>query len=71
MLMAVYDTVYHSTDPGQIGSYWTSIAKSFAVFFGIWAPDDYSRSYLAMIACVRLVLVGFFLSIIIKRFNRR
>jgi hypothetical protein len=70
-LMAIYDAVYHGSDAGQIGSYWTSILKSFTVFFGIWAPDDYSRFYLTLITCVRLVLVGFFLSIIIKRFNRR
>jgi hypothetical protein len=69
--MAVYDTVYYGGDPGKVGSYWASTTKSFAVFFGTSAPEDYSRLYLAMITCIRLVLVGFFLSIIIKRFNRR
>ncbi|WP_197427546.1 pentapeptide repeat-containing protein [Bradyrhizobium retamae] len=69
--MATYDTIYHSGDPGRIGSYWTSTVKSFAIFFGTWAPEDYPHFYLAFVTVVRLVLVGFFLSIIIKRFNRR
>jgi hypothetical protein len=69
--MAVYDTEYHGGDPTKIGSYWNSFTKSISVFFGNPAPDDYPRVYLAMVTCVRLVLVGFFLSIIIKRFNRR
>jgi hypothetical protein len=33
MLMAVYDVVSYSADPGQIGSYWRSFIKSSAVFF--------------------------------------
>lgn len=68
--MAVGDTIYCG-DPGKISSYWTSLTKSFAVFFGAWVPPEYPRFYLAVIICMRLVLVGFFLSIIIKRFNRR
>ena len=68
--MAAYDTARYG-DPGRIGSYWTSLTKSFAVFFGTWAPAEYSRFYLAAITCMRLLLVAFFLSIIIKRFNRR
>jgi hypothetical protein len=34
-------------------------------------PDDYGKSYLALITCVRLVIVGFFLAIIIKKLGRR
>jgi len=34
-------------------------------------PDDYGKVYLGLITCVRLVTVGFFLSIIIKKFSRR
>ncbi|WP_441228526.1 pentapeptide repeat-containing protein [Tardiphaga sp. 20_F10_N6_6] len=71
ILMALYDTHYHGGEPEKIGSYWQSILKSFSLFFGTSTPDDYSRVYLAFITCTRLVVVGFFLSIIIKRFNRR
>jgi Pentapeptide repeats (8 copies) len=70
-LMAICDTVFYGSEPGRISSYWAGAIKSFAVFFGTWAPQEYSRFYLAIITCMRLVLVGFFLSIIIKRFNRR
>ena len=69
--MAIFDAVQYGNDSGRISNYLFSFKKSFAVFFGTWAPDDYPRSYLALVTCTRLVLVGFFLSIIIKRFNRR
>lgn len=69
-LMAIKDTFAYG-DPAKVQSYLTSFTKSFAVFFGTLSPDDYGRPYLALITCIRLVTVGFFLSIIIKRFNRR
>lgn len=69
--MAIYDAIFHGSDSGRLASYLCSLKKSFAIFFGTSAPEDYSRSYLALVTCTRLVLVGFFLSIIIKRFNRR
>lgn len=71
LLMAFYDIYYHGNDPQNIGGYWRSALKSFSVFFGITAPNEYPHAYLAVVTCVRLVVVGFFLSIIIKRFNRR
>ncbi len=58
-------------DPGRVRSYFESFSKSFEIFFGTLTPDDYSKGYLALITCVRLVAVGFFLSIIIKKFSRR
>jgi hypothetical protein len=68
--MALNDTFAYG-DPAKVRTYFTSLIKSFAVFFGTLAPDEYGKAYLAMITCVRLVAVGFFLSIIIKRFSRR
>jgi len=58
-------------DPARVGSYVASFIKSFAIFFGTLIPDDYGKAYLALITCFRLVAVGFFLSIIIKKFSRR
>ena len=52
--MAVYDTAYYGDDPGKFSSYWGSITKSFATFFGTLAPEEYSRLYLATITVVRL-----------------
>ena len=58
-------------DPARVRSYVASFMRSFAIFFGTLVPDDYEKAYLALITCLRLVTVGFFLSIIIKRFSRR
>ncbi len=44
---------------------------SFEIFFGTLSPPTYNKLYLAIVTCLRLISVGFFLSIIIKRFNRR
>jgi Pentapeptide repeats (9 copies) len=69
--MTVYDIVYHHGGVEKFESYWASFGRAFAIFFGTQPPDSYSPFYLALVTCVRLVLVGFFLSVIIKRFNRR
>jgi hypothetical protein len=42
-----------------------------ATFVGVLAPDRFPKWYLAIVTLVRLIVVGFLLSIIIKRFNRR
>jgi Pentapeptide repeats (9 copies) len=70
VLMAVGD-VASGGDPGRLQSYVASFIRSFAIFFGTLMPDDYGKAYLALITCLRLVTVGFFLSIIIKKFSRR
>ncbi len=41
------------------------------IFLGTYAPESYPNLYLTGILLVRLVMFGFFMSIIIKRFNRR
>jgi hypothetical protein len=58
-------------DPGRVGSYVLSFSRSFEIFLGTLTPDDYWKGYLAFITCLRLVVVAFFLSIIMKKFNRR
>jgi hypothetical protein len=68
--IALCDVVVHG-DPGRVQSYFASFVRSFAIFFGTLTPDDYGKVYLALITLVRLITVGFFLSIIIKRFSRR
>ena len=70
MLMTVGDAIYHG-DPRLISTYFVSFKNSFEVFFGTLTPDEYGKGYLALLTCIRLVVVGFFLSIIIKKFNRR
>jgi hypothetical protein len=55
----------------QINSYWNSFLKMPGVFLGVSQPSSYPNIYLALISFTRLVAIGFFMSIIIKRFNRR
>ena len=51
--------------------YAESLWHAPAVFFGIKNPAEYPDIYLASIIALRLLAVGLFLSIIIKRFSRR
>jgi hypothetical protein len=69
-LMTLVDVAVED-DPGRVRSYFVSLGKSFEIFVGTLTPDNYSKGYLALITCVRLVVVGLFLSIIIKKFSRR
>lgn len=52
-------------------NYINSLLEMPAIFFGIVTPQNYPMLYLSLIVFIRLVLMGFFLSIFIKRFNRR
>jgi len=69
-VMSIYDVVQFG-DPQRLGNYSSALATSFAVFIGVLTPHYYPVTYLALIAFIRLVAIAFFLSIIIKRFNRR
>jgi hypothetical protein len=70
VLMAVFD-VFQFGDPSHVGSYWHALESAPEIFLGILSPPNYPKWYLTLITFVRLVAMGFFLSIIIKRFNRR
>lgn len=52
-------------------SYFDSLFISLPLFLGILKPKEYPDLYLTIIFLVRLIMFGFFMSIIIKRFNRR
>jgi len=69
-LMAIFD-VWNFGDPLRVGSYIKSFANALEIFLGVLAPDNYAKWYLATITLVRFISIGFFLSIFIKRFNRR
>jgi hypothetical protein len=58
-------------DPLSLVSYGRSLLEMPQIFLGSLTPAHYSRGYLACITFVRLVGLAFFMSIIIKRFNRR
>jgi hypothetical protein len=69
-IMTLVDVVKFK-DPLALGSYGHSLLQMPQVFLGTLSPNYYSAGYLAGITFVRLVALAFFMSIIIKRFNRR
>lgn len=58
-------------NPLLVTSYLNALLKAPQIFLGVISPDYYPRWYLTIIVFVRLVAMGFFMSIIIKRYNRR
>ncbi len=71
LFMSLVDVLLTGKDSGRAVSYFQSCLHAPAVFFGIKSPEEYPELYLAIIVAIRLVMMGFLLSIIIKRFNRR
>jgi hypothetical protein len=69
-LIAVID-VQAFGDPRLIATYARALATAPVIFFGVAVPPTYPASYAAVILFIRLVFFGFFMAIIIKRFNRR
>jgi hypothetical protein len=63
--------VFAFRDPLALNSYKDALFEAPQVFFGILTPTRYPGSYLTAIVVARLIAFGFFMSIIIKRFNRR
>lgn len=46
-------------------------SRAVALFLGVLIPEEYPPLYVSSISFVRLLMLGFFMSIIIKRFNKR
>lgn len=70
LFIALYD-VLKFRDAQALGSYTQAIVESPQILLGTLSPVEYSKGYLASILFLRLVLFGFFMAILIKRFNRR
>lgn len=68
--MAIIDVTVFG-NPQLLTNYVNSMYKSPQILLGVLAQDNYPKSYLTLIFFVRLVTFGFFMAIIIKRFNRR
>nr|WP_321255909.1 pentapeptide repeat-containing protein [uncultured Pseudodesulfovibrio sp.] len=58
-------------DPLDLRSYWTAVSASPQLFLGTILPKEYSTGYLSFIHFTRLIILGLFMTILIKRFNRR
>jgi Pentapeptide repeats (8 copies) len=63
--------VVNFDDPLLIKSYGEALLKSPQIFLGVESPPIYPALYLTAILLTRLIMFGFFMSIIIKRFSRR
>ncbi|MGR5280219.1 pentapeptide repeat-containing protein [Photobacterium damselae] len=68
--ITMYDVINFG-DPNMVSNYWASFIKSPQILFGINGTSKYSGAFLALVFATRLIMFGFFMSIIIKRFNRR
>ncbi|TXG36975.1 pentapeptide repeat-containing protein [Seonamhaeicola maritimus] len=55
----------------EISSYWNSFIKMPQIFLSIEKPINYSNLYLSIIFIIRIVAFGLFMSILLKRFNKR
>lgn len=69
LLMSFVDFFAWNSCPTK--TYLDSLINMPAVFLGVVSPASYPPLYLSLIVFIRLIIIGFFLSIIIKRFNRR
>jgi len=58
-------------NPNYVGEYIKALLLSPKIFLGIVKLDNYPTSILMIILLLRLILFGFFMSITIKRLNRR
>ncbi len=70
MAMTLYDVLMFG-DSSRVASYFKSFISMPNVLFGTSKPQHFTESCLTIITFTRLVFFGFFMSIIIKRFNRR
>lgn len=71
LLVIALFKVFFYKDPLNVQNYLSSIASAPGLLFGITKQTVFSDLAMAFITFVRLILVGFFLAIIIKKFDRR
>lgn len=70
LFMTIYDVIYfHNVI--NLNDYYNSFCDMPSIFLGIKSPTNFPSIYLAFISSIRLLAIGFFLSILIKRYNRR
>jgi len=63
--------VLQSRDAGLLSSYWEAFNISPQILFGITKPLYLTEGWQVAIFFARLVMFAFFISIVIKRYNRR
>lgn len=70
LFMTYYDVSING-DNDMLSSYWMSFVKMPQIFLSIEVPTGYSNLYLSIIYTVRIIAFGLFMSILLKRFNKR
>lgn len=72
VVIVVYDVAIQKYPDGDSINYaLNSFRNSFAVFFGVKTPSHFSSNFTAFIMFVRLFIFALFVSIMVKRLNRR
>ena len=71
LILLVFVDVFLYKEPLLIMSYWTAFHEIPAIFMGVFSPKYYPKWYLSIIVFLRLIFFAFFMSITIKRSNRR
>ncbi|WP_447934415.1 pentapeptide repeat-containing protein [Stenotrophomonas lactitubi] len=69
-ILALNDTLEFK-NPALLSSYVNSFKEVIPIFLGINTSTPYTPLFMAGVTTIRLMMFGFFMSIIIKRFNRR
>ncbi len=67
--MTFYD-VFTYRDPVLLSSYWDAFISTPYIFF-VASPSNFPNWFTALVVAARLFCFGLFMSIVIKRFNRR
>lgn len=70
VLLAFYD-VFTNKDPDRVSHYIEALVRAPQTIFGVGETSHIPPVLLTTLTIARLVLVAFFISIIVKRFNRR
>jgi len=70
IIMTIYD-VNIVGNLNELSSYLSSFVKMPQIFLSIEKPKEYSDVYLSVIYIIRIISFGLFMSILLKRYNKR
>lgn len=70
LVMTIIDVSF-SGNYNELSNYWKSFVKMPQIFLSIEKPSNYPNFYLSIIFIVRIIAFGLFMSILLKRFNKR
>lgn len=73
-VLLIFIATFHTLEvghPDSLTSYIESLMLSPQLLLGTLKPSEYDPAYLTLLYIIRLIMFGFFMSVIIKRFNRR